>query len=189
MNKRMLILLAVGTIACTKKNDGGNTQPPKDQTVDTIGYISTQVHNFAQGWDTTGNYITTFSFFRSMVRNGTVAYRGDTNVAGYTSLGGDYRYRIRYVGGQDLIDPNQVLARYGAIDVFRVRKELLGKPLFEVYDLKTGNLVKRFICSADSAGVDMGYSVWDNLTVTPTQTGDALNYCLTVKQTDQLGYY
>jgi len=190
MKKAMAFTLALMLLACTKKNDGtNNTQPPKDQTNDTIGYISTQVHNFGKGWDTTGNYITAFTMFRKMLRKSAVAYGGDTVLAGYTSLGGGARYRIRYVGGQELIDPNQVVMRTGAIDAFRVRKELLGKPLFEVYDLKTGNLVKRFICSPDSAGADISYSVFDNLTVTPTQTGGALNYCLTVKQTDQLAYY
>jgi hypothetical protein len=98
-------------------------------------------------------------------------------------------FTIKYVGGQNLVDPADLRVRYGAIDVFYLSKALLGKPIFEAHDLKTDKLIKTFVCAADSAAIEFNYSVWDNLSITPTQNADALNYYLNVKQVNDLHYY
>jgi len=177
-------------ISCSKKNDGGGTNT-QDKAVDTINSMDIDVRKFSQGYDTTDNFITDYivGYKAGDPINGS---QGSANAKVYTYTSTDYTsnmYTVKYVGGGDLVDPADIRSRWGAIDAFYIRKALLGKPLLEIHDLKTGKLVKTYVCASDSAIVMFNYSVWDNLTITPKQNADALNYYLNVKQGDWLHYY
>jgi|GEM_PF-1382214 len=158
---------------------------------ETFNFLHTDVRNWSKGWDTTNNYITGYHFSRVQQITLGNSLVGDTSIEGYSGSQSDVTgdYRIRYIGGEDLVDPSTVLKARGTQHIFPIKPALLGKPLFEAYSVKTGKLVKRFICSPDSAAVDIWFSVWDNFGITPQQTGFSLNYCIGVKQSDRITYW
>lgn len=201
------ILVMMIVTACSKDNDS-NSQPdrPGEQTklVDTINFIAIHPYKFGTGYDTSGNYIAQYTFqfhyptllqypdgFVGTLEEVEARSMKSIGIAGYiaTNSVNDAKYTVKYVGGADFANYKGNPMRNGTIDHFYLNKEILGKPLFEVYDIRANKLIKRLICAKDSAVVEFYYSVWDNPNITPKQNADALNYFLNVKQTDKIKYY
>ncbi len=151
---------------------------------------------FGAGYDTSGNYIARY-LFRRYSPHITYYNYGEvtmTNASGYiaTKSDAEAKYTIKYVGGADFTDYQSSKDNpfhTGTYEYLYLNKALLGKPLFEVYDIKTNKVIKKLIYDKDSAVVEFSYSVWDNPNITPKQNGDALNYYMNVKQADKIKYY
>lgn len=193
MKKQMAFVLSLGVIACTKQNDPSrDPNGGVDKPIDTVNLIMIQSYKIGQGYDTAGNYIASFHFMRRYPHL-TFDRVGDTTIgiAGYTATKSDdmAKYVIRYVGGMPFVKTADLAYRFPEQDCFYLDKGLLGKPIFEIYDVKTNQLVKRLICGRDSAEVQFSYTVWANPNIEPQQNVDALIYYLTTKQTDGLHYY
>ncbi|MDO6430924.1 hypothetical protein Q4E93_10020 [Flavitalea sp. BT771] len=178
--------------ACSKKNDNNGSTPP-ESTVDTVNYMSIASFKINAGYDTTDNYMADLDLRRRyghiVIRNG---FEKETLLYHYvaTTSPASKLYTLKYVGkGVDLIKASDLVTRFGTIDVFYINKALLGKAIFEAYDLATGKLVKTYVASPDSVAVEFGYSIWDNLNIIPKQNADALDYCLNVKQADWIHYW
>lgn len=64
-------------------------------------------------------------------------------------------YGLRYVGNCKLIDPIKFYYASGEIAMYALNDSLLGKPVFEIYELATNKVYQRYIASKDSCAVEI----------------------------------
>lgn len=183
MKKQYLILLAF-LAACTK--DKAPDEEVTDKISDTVNVIYIRSYNFARGFDTTDNYINDYDFLRKGLN--AQNYIETYNLGSYTGSISERKYHIRYIGEQPLFHPDSVIGRSGEIIDFKINPALNGKAVFEVYDINTGHVAKKYVASKDSTAIHAIFSLWDNFYVTNKQIGDAFLYYLQVKQTDAITY-
>jgi hypothetical protein len=183
MKRQYLIFLAFFA-ACTKDKAPDEETPYK--VSDTVNVIYMRSYNFARGFDTTDNYINDYDFLRKGLN--AQNYIETYNLGSYTGSRSESKYHIRYTGEQPLFHPDSVIGRGGESIDFKINPALNGKTVFEVYDMNTGQVAKRYVASMDSTAIHVSFSLWDNFYVSNKQIGDAFLYYLRVKQTDAITY-
>jgi hypothetical protein len=177
MKTYYLFLIAAILAACSKSDSGGTT-PPESLT-DTVGMVWLVPVNEAQGYDTSGNYIATYDFSKG---------GGYSTLAYYIASNSSGTHRIRYAGTESLFHPDSVIGRGGSLIDFKINPNLKGKPLFEVYNISSGQIYKRYVASKDSVKIRASFSVFDNYSVPNKKIGEAMLYYINVKQNDGIWY-
>jgi len=180
---KTLILFAFLSLlaSCTKSGSDNNTNPTPapDITTDTTARVWLEPVNFANGWDTTNNYIGTYSFYKG---------GAGTLLNQYIASNSSGTHRLRYVGSVPFFHVDSVRSRGGQLIEFPMSRELRGKPIFEIYDIATGQLYKRYIANKDSVRIIANFSSWDNYTTPNKKIADAMLYYINVKQNDGIRY-
>lgn len=69
-------------------------------------------------------------------------------------------YGLRYLGNCELLDPKRFYRVSGELAWYALNDSLLGKPVFEIYELATNKVYQRFIASADSCAVSIYRGAW-----------------------------
>lgn len=176
--KYLLLLAPLFMAACSKSSD--STPPtPTGTAVDTVGRVWLDSYKFATGWDTSGNYIAMYNFSKGS---------GYGTLAQYTASSSSGTHRVRYVGGTPLFNSDSVKSRGGTLIDFKMNAALKGRPLFEVYNVTTGQLYKTYVASNDSVTIRASFSASDNFIITNKAIGDAFLYYIAVKQNDGILY-
>lgn len=163
-----------------KKNDNSGNSPQPETVIDTVGrmWVDPLIHASGSNLDTTGNFIAQYSFYQNMTSSRLATY--DASSSG--------TYRIRYVATLPLFHSDSVSGRGGQIIGFKINPALRGRPLFEAYEVSTGRLYKTYIASQDSVPIYIPFSIFDNYAVPNKKIGDAILYCIGVKQHDGILY-
>lgn len=178
----LIIVIASFLISCSKESD---TPPiPAHQIEDTAESIDLMPNRFAVGYDTTNNFITKYEF------DATLEYGDNKTFARFIATTNDRekKYYIRYVPAVELFRKDTIIQRTGEHIIFLINSSLVGKPIFEAYEIGTNKLHKRIIAN-NKTQIYCSFSVWDNNWVTNEQLRDAFNYYLLTKQTNAIGYY
>ncbi len=178
MKTYYLFLVAAILASCSKSDGGGGTTPP-ETLIDTVGKVWLVPVNEAQGYDTTGNYVATYQFGK---------YSGYSTLAYYIASNSSGTHKIRYVGTESLFHPDSVNSRGGTLIEFRINPNLKGKALFEVYNISSGQIYKRYIASKDSVRIIASFSIVDNYSVPNKKIGEAMLYYINTKQNDLIHY-
>lgn len=172
------ILLAWTLVSCSKSTTDTADSNPSQSMIDTVGRIYIQPLNYAQGYDTAGNYIAYYGFSK---------HNAYSSIAYYTASSSG-TYLMRYVGGDMLFHPDSIVGRGGQLIRFRINPALKGRVLFEAYVAATGQLYKKYAVSKDSAFIDANFSIWDNYITPGRNIGEAMLYYIEKKQTDNILY-
>jgi hypothetical protein len=178
MKYTLCVALTLVYVSCSKNGTEETDSNPPQSLIDTVGRIYIQPLNYAQGYDTLGNYISYYSFAKHSAYSSIVYYTASNSGT----------YVMRYVGGHMIFHPDTIVGRGGQLIRFRVNSALKGTVLFEVYEAATGRLYKKYAASKDSAFIDANFSLWDNYFTPSSRIGEAMNYYIQHKQTDKILY-
>lgn len=150
-----LSIAALSLCACSKddkKDNPANDYPPKVK--EQGEYRATNFHLDGWGMFTPDFYLHEFYAEERRDINSTSTYLTEPRRT-YLFLR-DYTeglYGLRYVGNCKLIDPKKVYKVAGEIAMYALNDSLLGKPVFEIYELATNKTYQRYIASSDSCSV------------------------------------
>jgi hypothetical protein len=155
------LIILIGMASCGKsdKNDDTPEYPPRVKEageyratnflLDAESILSPNVylHEFTAG---ERRDVTSFSTYLTEPRRTYLSLR-------------DYSeglYGLRYIGNCKLLDPNKIYKVAGEMALYALNDSLLGKPVFEIYEIATNKTYQRFIASADSCAVLIYRGPW-----------------------------
>jgi hypothetical protein len=95
---------------------------------------------------------------------------------------------MRYVANEPLFFKDSVIGRGGEYIDFRINPNLKGKPVFQAYNIATGEIYKTYVASPDSAKIMAQHSPSTSYFMADTTIGKYLLYYIQVKQSDNIKY-
>jgi hypothetical protein len=154
-----------------KKNDNSSPSNNTGQNVQVKGAGDYKITTFYLDGENSsyyGPYLHQFQAYDRVIISNSYFINQPTKEYMNLMNASDGTYGLRYLGNCELIDPNKFYNVNGEVAFYAINDSLLGKPVFEIYELATNKVYQRFTASKDSCSIYIDRGWWSSGTTHDT---------------------
>jgi len=160
---------------------------PIKSTNDTVNIIGLSPFEYRRGYDTTKNFIEVIQF-----EHNSLPLANDYEKYSMYMANDDGGLGIRYVGKTNLLESDSLKLREWGFLKYQINKELLNKPLFEIYEINTNEIYRTIVAGKENVQISAQYiSYYPGIvdTISPYKIAAAYQYYLRQDNMKKIKFY